>query len=314
MGLRIVFMGTSPFAIPTLTEIIGHGHEIVAVYTRPPALAGRGLTLTPSPIQTLAEGFGLPIFHPKTLRDTEIQNAFKAHNADVGVVVAYGLLLPAPILEAPCEGFLNLHPSILPRWRGAAPVQRAIMAGDTETAVAILRMDETLDGGPVALSEPVSIPPNITGGELSEQLARLGANLMVRALSALGAHTLSWTSQSEEGATYAHKITPQDAVFSWDESAKQIHNRVRALSPTPGAFFALHTARGQESVRVLRTQVIDNPTHAPPGTFLGDDRIACGKGALQLISVQRPGRKPLPGEEFMRGLHSIKPGSTLATL
>ncbi len=313
MGLRIVFMGTSDFAVPTLTEIVGHGHEVAAVYTRPPALAGRGLKLTPSPIHQLAESFALPIFHPKTLRDPETIQVFKNHQADVGVVVAYGLLLPTPILEAPREGCLNLHPSLLPRWRGAAPVERAIMAGDTQTAVAVVRMDETLDGGPIALSESVPIDPNITGKELSENLARLGANLMVRALNALAAHSLTWSPQEEKGETYAHKITTQDALFSWGETAESIHNRVRALSPIPGAFFKMTTPRGEESVRVLRTHLATNTMGAPSGTFIGEDRMACGQGALQLVTVQRPGRKPISGVDFMRGLH-CKPGCSLATV
>jgi methionyl-tRNA formyltransferase len=313
MGLRIVFMGTNHFAVPTLTEIIGHGHEVVAVYTRAPALAGRGLELTPSPVQNLAESFGLPIFHPKTLRDPETIEIFKAHQADVGVVVAYGLLLPSPILEAPHRGCLNLHPSLLPRWRGAAPVQRAIMAGDTQTAAAVVRMDETLDGGPIALSESVIIDTDITGKELSEHLARLGANLMVRALNALAAHSLTWTPQDEDGVTYAKKITTQDSLFSWEEPAESIHNRVRALSPTPGAFFKMATPRGEESVRVLATRRAINPTGAPSGTFIGEDRIACGQGALHLLTVQRPGRKPTSGADFIRGLHCI-PGRSLAAI
>jgi methionyl-tRNA formyltransferase len=309
MGLRIVFMGTSHFAVPTLAEILGHGHEVVAVYTRPPALAGRGLALTPSPVQVLAERFALPVFHPKTLRDPATVEAFKAHEADVGVVVAYGLLLPRDILDAPHQGCLNLHPSLLPRWRGAAPVQRALMAGDTQTAVAVVRMDETLDGGAIALSESVSVDPNVTGEELSESLARLGANLIVRALNALAAHSLTWTPQDDSGTTYAHKITTQDALFSWEDTAENIHNRVRALSPTPGAFFKMVTSRGEESVRVLRTRRDANTM----GTFMGEDLIACGQGALHLVTVQRPGRKPISGSDFMRGLH-YKPGQTLATV
>ncbi len=300
MTLRVVFMGTPDFAVPTLAEIVGQGHEVVACYTRAPAAAGRGMALKPSPVQRLAERFGIPVLTPKTLRGEDAPAAFRAHGADVAVVVAYGMILPKTILDVPPLGCLNLHASLLPRWRGAAPIQRAIMAGDAETGVAVMNMEEGLDTGPVAMAERVSIDPDMTAGELHDRLAPLGADLMVRALAALSRGALSFTPQSADGVTYAHKIANAEARIDWDKPAGAVHNHVRGLSPFPGAFFTADLGKGAERVKVLRTQPADGD--GPPGALL-DQRgtVACGAGAVRLALVQRAGRPPVAAEDFLRG-------------
>jgi methionyl-tRNA formyltransferase len=300
MSLRLVFMGTPDFAVPTLAEIVGQGHEVVAVYTRAPAAAGRGMDLKPSPVHRMAERFGLPVWTPKTLRNEEAAEAFRELGADVAVVVAYGMILPKAILEAPGLGCLNLHASLLPRWRGAAPIQRAIMAGDTETGVAVMRMEEGLDTGPVAMVERVAIGPDMTAGELHDRLMGLGADLMVRALAALSRGGLSFTPQPEEGVTYAHKITNEDGRIDWSKPASGLHDQVRGLSPYPGAFFHADFGKGPERVKVLRTARADG--QGTPGTLLDSaGLIACGEGALRLVQVQPAGKQPMSAEEFLRG-------------
>ena len=236
MSLRVVFMGTPDFAVPTLSEIVGQGHDVVAVYTRAPAAAGRGMELKPSPVHRMADRFGLPVLTPKTLRTDEAAEIFRSHEADVAVVVAYGMLLPKAILEAPELGCLNLHASLLPRWRGAAPIQRAIMAGDTETGVAVMKMEEGLDTGPVAMVERVAIAPDMNAGELHDRLMVLGADLMVRALAALSRGGLGFTPQPEEGVTYAHKLRNEEALIDWSKPAQAVHDHIRGLSPFPGAY------------------------------------------------------------------------------
>src|SRR3712207_2160439 len=215
MSLRVVFMGTPDFAVPTLSEIVGQGHEVVAVYTRPPAAAGRGMELKPSPVHRMAERFGLPVLTPKTLRSEEAAATFRAHEADVAVVVAYGMILPKPILDAPRLGCLNLHASLLPRWRGAAPIHRAVIAGDVETGVAVMRMEEGLDTGPVGMIERIAIGPDTTTGELHDRLMVLGADLMGRALAALSRGALAFTPQAEAGVTYAPKMSNDEARLDW---------------------------------------------------------------------------------------------------
>src|SRR5208282_1801651 len=229
-------MGTPDFAVPTLLEIVGAGHEVVAVYTRAPRPAGRGMALSPSPIAREAERFGLPIFTPKTLRDGDAAAAMRAHRADAAVVVAYGLILPKPILEAFPLGCFNLHASLLPRWRGAAPIQRAIMAGDSETGVMVMQMEEGLDTGPIAMAERVPIGPDTTAGELHDELARLGADLMLRALAALEKGQLQLTPQAAEGVTYANKIDKDETRIDWAKPWSAVHNHCRGLSPFPGAW------------------------------------------------------------------------------
>ena len=300
MSLRVVFMGTPDFAVPVLTGIIGHGHEVVAVYTREPAPAGRGMDLRKSPVHATAERFGIPVLTPKTLRTEEAAQTFRSHGADVAVVVAYGMILPKSILDAPELGCLNLHASLLPRWRGAAPIQRAIMAGDAETGVAVMRMEEGLDTGPVGMVEKVAITPDMTAGELHDRLAAIGADLMVRALAALSRGGLAFTPQPEEGATYAKKITNDDARIDWSAEAASVHDLVRGLSPFPGAFTTVDCGKGPERLKVLRTVRTDPAGVA--GTALDDTfTVACGSGSIRLVEVQRAGSRPMRAEDFLRG-------------
>ena len=310
MTLRVVFMGTPDFAVPTLEAIAAAGHELAAVYTRAPAASGRGLRARPTPVQQVAERLGAPVETPATLKSDEAVTILRSYRPDVAVVVAYGMLLPQAALDVPRHGCLNLHASLLPRWRGAAPIQRAIMAGDPETGVAVMRMEAGLDTGPVGLEDRVRIGPDITAGELHDELAGLGADLMVRALAALAANQLAFTPQSAEGATYARKITNEEARIDWSRPASQIHDQVRGLSPFPGAFFEADLGRGPERLKVLRTRVAEGSGVA--GTML--DRtgtIACGQGALRLIQVQRSGKAPISAEDFWRGVR-VEPGHMLA--
>ncbi len=297
MPLRLVFMGTPDFAVPTLVEIVGAGHEVVAAYTRAPQPAGRGMELRPSPIEGQARRFGIEVLTPKTLRTPQAQETFRAHEADAAVVVAYGLILPRPVLDAPRLGCFNLHASALPRWRGAAPINRAIMAGDSETAVMAMKMEEGLDTGPIAMAERVGITPDMTAGELHDQLARLGADLMVRALGALERGTLQLTPQSEFGVTYAAKIDKSETRIDWSLPWKAVHDHCRGLSPFPGAWFELP---GAGRIKVLRAARGEGS--GAPGTVL-DTRltIACGDGAVRILELQRAGRQPMKAEEFLRG-------------
>jgi methionyl-tRNA formyltransferase len=301
--MRIIFMGTPDFSVPVLTEIIGGGHEVVAVYTRAPKPAGRGMEMKLSPVHALAERFGIPVHTPKTLRTPEAAELFRSHDADVAVVVAYGLILPQEILEAPRECCLNLHASLLPRWRGAAPIQRSIIAGDGETGVMVMKMDVGLDTGPVAMVERVSIGADMTAGELHDKLSPLGADLMVRALAALSRGGLVFQPQAEEGVTYAHKIEKVEARIDWTAPAKAVHDHIRGLSPFPGAFFEGDFGRGPERIKVLRTQPCEGA--GAPGALLGDElTVACGAGALRLIEIQRAGKAPMQPPEFLRGVRA----------
>jgi methionyl-tRNA formyltransferase len=300
MTLRVVFMGTPDFAVPTLTEIVGHGHEVVACYTRAPAQAGRGLELKPSAVQRAAERFGVPVLTPKTLRTPEAVETFAAHQADVAIVVAYGMILPQSILDLPVLGCLNLHASLLPRWRGAAPIQRAVMAGDVESGVCVMKMVAGLDTGPVGMVESFGIGPDMTAGELHDALAPLGADLMTRALAALGRGGLRFTPQPEEGVTYAAKLTNADGRLNWAQPARQLHDLARGLLPFPGAFAKIDLGKGPERLKVLRTALAGGA--AEPGTLLdGEGTVACAEGALKLLQVQRAGGKPVSGAEFLRG-------------
>jgi len=301
MALRLVFMGTPEFAVPTLIEIIGQGHEVVAVYTRPAAPAGRGMEPKPSPVEREARRFGLDVLTPTTLRDADAPAAFLAHGADAAVVVAYGLILPKPVLDAPPLGCLNLHASLLPRWRGAAPINRAVMAGDAETGVAVMRMDEGLDTGPVAMAERVPIAPDMTAGELHDVLARLGADLMGRALGGLERGALRFTPQPPSGVSYAPKIDKAETRIDWTRPWKVVHDHCRGLSPFPGAWFEFAGTDGETvRVKVLRTARAEG--EGSPGTVLDDAAtIACGAGAVRLVEVQRAGRRPMSADEFLRG-------------
>ena len=307
MSLRIVFMGTPDFAVPTLLEIVGRGHEVVAVYTRAPKPAGRrGLDPTPSPVEREARRFGLPLLTPATLRTTEAISTARAHDADVGLVVAYGLILPKAILEVFPLGAFNLHASLLPRWRGAAPINRAIMAGDSETGVMVMKMEEGLDSGPIAMAERVPVPCEATAGDLHDRLARLGADLMLRALSALERGSLTLTPQVQAGVTYAHKIAKEETRIVWARPWREVHNHIRGLSPAPGAWFDIG---GDMRVKVLRTAKAEGG--GPPGTVLDDKlTVACGEGALRILELQRAGRQVMKAHEFLRGV-TIAAGTRL---
>jgi methionyl-tRNA formyltransferase len=308
MPLRLIFMGTPEFAVPTLIALASAGHEIAAVYTRAPKPAGRGMDVQPTPVEREARRLSLPVFTPTTLKSEEAQAAFRAHQADAAVVVAYGLILPKPVLEAPRLGCFNVHASLLPRWRGAAPINRAIMAGDATSGVSIMRMDEGLDTGAMAkdlaMAEPVAIQADMTAGDLHDVLARLGADLMPRALSALERGSLTFTPQPETGVTYAAKISKEETRIDWSKPARQVHDHIRGLSPFPGAWFELGGVR----VKALRSTLVKGS--GVPGRVL-DDRltIACGDGAVQLMQVQRAGKQPMATEGFLRGT-PVKAGET----
>lgn len=309
MGLRIVFMGTPDFAVPVLTELVGQGHEMAAVYTRPPAEAGRGMELKPSPVHRVAERLGLAVRTPRSFRTPEAQAEFAALDADLAVVVAYGLILPKPILDAPELGCVNLHASLLPRWRGAAPIQRAIMAGDAETGVAVMRMEEGLDTGPVGMVEKVAIGSDMTAGELHDRLSALGADLMARAVAAMSRGSLSFAPQPEAGVTYAAKITNEEARVDWHRPAQALHDQIRGLSPFPGAFAEVDLGRGPERLKILKARPAAGA--GAPGELLSDEGVvACGEGALQLITVQRAGKGAMAAGDFLRGAR-LKAGSRL---
>lgn len=300
MTLRVVFMGTPDFATPTLSEIIGQGHEVMACYTREPAPAGRGMELRKSPVHTMAERFGIPVHTPRTLKSAEATALFASHQAEVAVVVAYGKLLPKAVLDLPELGCLNLHGSLLPRWRGAAPIQRAVMAGDAQTGVMVMRMEEGLDTGPVAMVEHISIGPEMTSGEVHDRMMHLGADLMARALAALSRGALGFRPQAADGVTYAHKIEKAEARIDWTKPATDLHNLVRGLSPFPGAFFEADWGQGPTRVKILRSSVDARSGQA--GTVLDDAlSVACKTGALRLLEVQRAGKGPMTATEFLRG-------------
>jgi methionyl-tRNA formyltransferase len=310
MTLRLVFMGTPEFATPTLAELAGAGHDIACVYTRPPRRAGRGMDARPTPVHELALKLGLELRHPASLKSAGEQASFRALAPDAAIVVAYGLILPAGILDAPVHGCLNLHPSLLPRWRGAAPIQRAIMAGDAATGIMVMRMDEGLDTGPVCLAEQVRIGDDATAGQLAGELARLGAGLMARALAALEFGQLDCRPQGEDGATYAARIDKAEARIDFSMASRAVHNLIRALSPAPGAWFGIAVAGARLRLKVLRSELAQGA--GPPGTILGEDlTIACGEGAVRLAEVQRAGKAPVSGAEFLRGAR-LSPGARAA--
>ncbi|MBI3702541.1 MAG: methionyl-tRNA formyltransferase [Rhizobiales bacterium] len=311
MPLRLIFMGTPDFAVPTLLALASAGHEIAAVYTRAAKPGGRrGLELQPTPVEREARRLGLPVRTPKTLKDAAAQAELRALDADAAVVVAYGLILPKPVLDAPKLGCFNVHASLLPRWRGAAPINRAIMAGDATSGVTVMRMDEGLDTGDVAkdlaLAERVPIGPDMTAGDLHDVLARLGGELMPRALAALARGSLTFTPQPEAGVTYAAKISKEETRIDWSQPARQVHDRMRGLSPFPGAWFELGGVR----IKVLRSTLAKGS--GAPGRVL-DDRltIACKDGAVRLCQVQRAGKQPMAAADFLRGT-PVKAGDIVA--
>jgi methionyl-tRNA formyltransferase len=298
--LRIIFMGTPDFAVPTLRAILDAGHEVVAVYSQPPRAAGRGMALRKSPVQQAAEEAGLTVLTPERLKSAEEQSRFASFDADVAVVVAYGLILPKPILDAPRHGALNLHASLLPRWRGAAPINRAIMAGDAETGISVMRITEGLDAGPVCLEACVPIGANETAGELHDALAIRGARLMVQALAVLERGELDCRPQAEGGVTYAEKIDPAETRIDWSRPAREVHNLIRGLSPYPGAWFEVRLNGKRERIKALRSTLAEDS--GAPGALLDQNlTLACGQGAVRLVEVQRAGKRPMSAEDFLRG-------------
>jgi methionyl-tRNA formyltransferase len=309
MPLRLIFMGTPDFAVPTLVEIAAR-HQVAAVYTRAPKPAGRrGLALTPTPVEREARRMGLPVLTPATLRDAAAAAAFRAHGADAAVVVAYGLILPQSILDAMPLGCFNVHASLLPRWRGAAPINRAVMAGDPETGVTVMQMEAGLDTGPMAMIERVPIGPDASAGDLHDRLARLGADLMARALGALEHGLLTLTPQPEAGVTYAAKIDRAETRIDWGAPWREVHDHIRGLSPFPGAWCEIPVDGKPARVKVLRTTKGEGG--GEPGMLL-DDRltVACQEGSVRILELQRAGAKAMPADEFLRGLR-LPPGTRL---
>jgi methionyl-tRNA formyltransferase len=302
MTLRLIFMGTPAFAVPCLLEIVGHGYELAAVYTRAPKPAGRGLEPKASPVACEAQRLGVPVLTPSSLKGADAAESFCALRADAAVVVAYGLMLPKAILAAVPLGCFNIHASLLPRWRGAAPIHRAIMAGDAETGVTIMQVDEGLDTGPIAIAQPLPIGADATAGEIHDALARLGADLLVRALGALDRGALRLRPQPTAGVTLAAKIDSSETGIDWTLPASLIHNHCRGLSPFPGAWFEAVDERGTPvRVKVLRTTAGEGS--GAPGTVLDADfNVACGAGAVRILELQRAGRQMTSGAAFLRGL------------
>jgi methionyl-tRNA formyltransferase len=310
MPLRLIFMGTPDFAVPTLLELVAHGHEIAAVYTRAAKPAGRGMKLQPTPVEVEARRLGIPVLTPTTLKTPEALEEFRAHDADAAVVVAYGMILPQAILDAPKLGCFNLHASLLPRWRGAAPINRAIMAGDTESGVMVMKMDVGLDTGDVAMAERLAITDAMTAANLHDALAPLGADLMVRAIGALERGKLQLTGQNDAGVTYAAKIDKSEARIDWNRPARDVLRHIHGLSPFPGAWCEMPGEAQPARVKILRCELTGGS--GAPGDVL-DDRlaIACQQGAIRILELQRAGGKPMQAEEFLRGT-PLKAGAGFA--
>jgi methionyl-tRNA formyltransferase len=300
-------MGTPAFAVPALRALVERGHDVAAVYTQPPRPAGRGQAVRPSPVQVYAEAAGIAVRTPATLGDPGEQQAFRQLGLDAAVVAAYGLILPPPVLAAPRLGCFNVHASLLPRWRGAAPIQRAILAGDERTGITIMQMDEGLDTGAMLLAEETPIGPGEDAGALHDRLAALGAKLIVEALDALVAGRIQPRPQPEAGVTYAKKVSRDEARLDWRRPAVELARRVRAFAPAPGA----HFLRNGERIRVLAAEPVAGQRSGPPGTILDDEiLVACGEGALRLTCLQRAGRSTMAAAEFLRGF-PLPAGSAL---
>ena len=300
MPLRLIFMGTPEFSVPTLLDLASYGHDIAAVYTRVPKAGGRGMKLQPTPVETEARRLGIPVLTPKTLKTPEALDEFRAFSADAAVVVAYGMILPQAILDAPKLGCYNLHASLLPRWRGAAPINRAIMAGDRESGVMVMKMDAGLDTGDVAMGERIALSDTMTASDLHDALARLGADLTVRAMAALERGALQLTKQGEDGVTYAAKIEKAEARIDWSKPARTVLRHIHGLSPFPGAWSEIQGEGEQARVKILRCELANGS--GAPGTVL-DDRlaVACGEGAVRILELQRAGKTPMKAAEFLRG-------------
>ena len=306
MPLRVVFMGTPAFAVPTLQALHAAGHDLACVYTQPPRPAGRGHAARESEVHKAADVLGIPVRAPARLRDTETQRSFSALGADAAVVAAYGQILPAAILDAPRLGCINLHASLLPRWRGAAPIQHAILAGDPRHGLTIIRLDEGLDTGPILLQREVAVGARPTASQVHDAIAADGAPAILGVLDAVAAGGAGGRAQNDEGATIAPKVAPRDGRLDWARSAEELDRRVRAMTPHPGAWFA----HGGVRIGVRSAEPVD--AQAPPGTVL-DDRftVACGTGALRLLEVQRPGKHAVPAAAFLRGF-AVPAGTVMA--
>ena len=307
MSLRLAFMGTPEFSVPVLEALHQAGHEIVAVYSQPPRPAGRrGLELTPTPVASAAEKFGIEVLTPKSLKDRQEQERFSSFKLDAAIVVAYGLLLPKAILDAPRFGCFNGHASLLPRWRGAAPIQRAIMAGDKKTGMMIMKMDEGLDTGPIALSKSIDIAPDMTAGELYDELEKIAAPLMVKAMKKLEQGDLTLTPQKSEGETYAKKITKDETRIDWSKPAKELQKRICGLSPFPGSWCEMEISGKRERVKLLKAKLVAGSSlgagHIDPETLT----IHCGEGCLQITRLQKAGGKAMDAETFLHGFHVTK--------
>jgi methionyl-tRNA formyltransferase len=300
MPLRLIFMGTPDFAVPTLLELVAHGHEVAAVYTRAPKPAGRGMKLQPTPVEIEARRLGIAVRTPSSLKTPEALAEFRADDADAAIVVAYGMILPQAVLDTPKLGCFNLHASLLPRWRGAAPIQRAIMTGDAETGVMVMKMDAGLDTGDVAMAERLSISDAMTATDVHDALARLGADLMVRAIGALERGKLQLTRQGDAGVTYAAKIEKAEARIDWNRPAREVLRHIHGLSPFPGAWCEIPIEGAPVRVKILRGALADGAGAA--GELLDDHlRIACREGAIRILELQRAGKAPMKAEEFLRG-------------
>jgi methionyl-tRNA formyltransferase len=310
MPLRLIFMGTPDFAVPTLLALHGHGHEIAAVYTRVAKPAGRGMKLQLSPVEQEARRLGIPVFTPTTLKTPEALEEFEAHGAQAAVVVAYGMILPQAILDAPELGCFNLHGSLLPRWRGAAPINRAIMAGDAETGVMVMKMDAGLDTGDVAMAERMAITDRMTAADLHDALAPLGGDLMVRAIGALERGKLQLTKQSDQGVTYAAKIEKAEARIDWNQPAHAVLRHIHGLSPFPGAWCEMSIEGAPARVKILRCELAGG--EGTSGDVLDEHlTVACGDGAIRILELQRAGGRPMKAEEFLRGT-PLKAGARVA--
>ena len=298
--MRIAFLGTPDFAVPALAELAAAGHDIAAVYAQPPAARGRGQAVRPSPVQAFAETLGLEVRTPPSMRDPEAIAAFQTLDLDAAVVVAYGQILPAAVLDAPRLGSFNLHASLLPRWRGAAPIQRAVMAGDPVTGVQVMRMTPGLDEGPILLSETVRIGPLDTAGALHDRLSLVGAHLLTRALAAVERGGAVETPQAADGLTYARKINPAEARIDWTRPAAEVDRQIRGLSPFPGAWFEASGEKSPVRVKALLSR-LEEGEGAPGAALDGALLIACGSGAVRLLTVQREGRSAQDADAFLRG-------------
>jgi methionyl-tRNA formyltransferase len=309
MPLRLIFMGTPDFSVPTLRELVAHGHEVAAVYTRAPKPGGRGMKLQPTPVEQEARRLGIVVFTPKTLKTDEALQAFRAHNADAAIVVAYGMILPQAILDVPKFGCFNLHASLLPRWRGAAPIERAIMAGDAESGVMVMKMDAGLDTGDVAMAERVAITDRMTAGDLHDALAPLGAGLMARAMGALEKGALQLKKQSDDGVTYAAKIEKAETRIDWNKPARAVLRHIHGLSPFPGAWSEIAGKGEAARIKILCCELVSGA--GAPGDVLDNHlTIACGEGAIRIVELQRAGKAPMKAAEFLRGT-PLKPPARL---